>query len=125
MVGGFRLPCVIFGGMFPAKLTNLRKLVCEPVKYWPDAKASFTRDKNKACGLHHKTTGILATFLENMSGKTQPINVVIDINLKKKIPENRKKLINIVDAIILCGPLGLPLRSHTEDSKFDQRLGIF
>ena len=81
---GFCLPCCLFGDRFPAKLTKIRKLIYEPVKYWPDAKASFTRHENKACGLHHETTGILAAFLDNMSGKTQPINVMIDTNLKKK-----------------------------------------
>ena len=86
-------------------------------------KLNITRDENKACGLHHEATGNLATFLDNMSRKTQPINVMIDTNLKKKISENRKKLIPIVDTIILCGPLGLPLRGHTDDSKFDPEVG--
>ena len=67
---GFCLPGILFGGRFLVKLTKIRKLVYEPVKYWPDAKASLTRHENKVCGLHHETTGILAAFLDNISGKT-------------------------------------------------------
>ena len=44
-----------------------------------------------------------------MSGKTQPINNIVDENLRKIISENRKRLIPIIDTIKLCGRLGLPL----------------
>ena len=83
--GGFCLPGILFGGRFAAKLKKkIKKLVYEPVKYWADAKASLTRHENKAFGLHHETTGILTALLDNISGKTQPINVMIDTNSKKK-----------------------------------------
>ena len=60
-----------------------------------------------------------------MSGKTQPINVMIDTNLKQKISENRKKLIPVVEIIILCGRLGLPLRGHRDDSKYHPEVGEY
>ena len=49
---------------------------------------------------------------------TQPINVMLDINLKSRIRENREKLSPIVVIIKLCGQLGLPLRGHRDDTKY-------
>ena len=123
--GGFCLPCVLFGNRFPRKLSNIRKLFYEPVNYWPDAKASFTRHENKASGLHHETTAIFSVFLDKMSGRTQPIDVLIDTNLRKKISDNRKKLVPIVDTIILCGRLGLPFRGHRDDSRYHPDVGEY
>ena len=54
----------------------------------------------------------------------QPIDVMIDTNLRKTIAENRKKLVPIVHTIILCGRLGLPLRGH-RDSKYHPQPGEY
>ena len=52
---------------------------------------------------------------EQLSGKVQPIDVLISDNRRNKISENRKKLISIVDTIITCGRLGLSFRGHRDD----------
>ena len=48
--------------------------------------------------------------MSEFNGVTQPINVMLDINLKSRILENREKLSPIVNTIKLCGNLGLSLR---------------
>ncbi|XP_046862960.1 52 kDa repressor of the inhibitor of the protein kinase-like [Xenia sp. Carnegie-2017] len=64
-------------------------------------------------------------ILDQSSGKSQPINVMIDSNLKKKISENRKKLVPVVDTIILAGRLQLPLRGHRDDSQYHPEVGEY
>ena len=44
----------------------------------------------------------------------QPIEVILNANIEKEIEDNRKKLAPIVDTVIFCGRLGLPLRSHRD-----------
>ncbi|XP_065683286.1 52 kDa repressor of the inhibitor of the protein kinase-like [Hydra vulgaris] len=52
------------------------------------------------------------------SGISQPINVIIDTNVKEKIIKNCKILRPIVDAIIFCGQTNTPLRGHRNDSQY-------
>ena len=65
-------------------------------------------------GLHACTFPILTSLLSQMSGIVQPMKVILDANIKKEIEDNRKKLAPIVDTVIFCGRLGLPLRSHRD-----------
>ena len=67
--------------------------------------------------LHKSTSLILSSFLSNSSGKTKPIDEIIDINRRRKVEENRNFLSPIVETIILCGRLGLSLRGHRDDTK--------
>ena len=41
----------------------------------------------------------------------------------KRIEENRRKLIPIVDTIITCGRLGLSFRGHRDDSQYHPEIG--
>ncbi|XP_065677504.1 52 kDa repressor of the inhibitor of the protein kinase-like [Hydra vulgaris] len=56
-------------------------------------------------------------FLSHSSGISQPINVIIDTNVKEKIMKNRQILRPIVDAITFCGQTNTPLRGHRDDSQ--------
>jgi hypothetical protein len=40
------------------------------------------------------------------------------LNCGDKVFENRKKLVSVVDTVILSGQLNLPLRGHRDDSKY-------
>lgn len=60
-----------------------------------------------------------------MSGKIQPIDVMISENRRTKIAENRKKLLPIVDTIITCGRLGISFRGHRDDSQYHPEVGSF
>ena len=53
-----------------------------------------------------------------MSGATKPIEVMVDVSFKKEIEENRKKRAPIVDTVVFCGRLDLPLRGHHDDGKY-------
>ena len=79
---------------------------------------------SKAC-LHDSTSGILTSILSQLSGKTQPIGIMIDENKNKNISENKKKLIPIIDTIKLCGRLGLAFRGHRDDSKYHPDMGSY
>ena len=124
--GAFCLPCVLFGDQFPTKNGKIKKLFTEPRKYWADAVANFKRHNDaNSCGLHRDTYAIYLSHLKIMSGENQPIDVMVDTNLRKQISENRKKLIPIVDTIRLCGRLGLPLRGHRDDSQYHPEVGEY
>ncbi|XP_046851139.1 52 kDa repressor of the inhibitor of the protein kinase-like [Xenia sp. Carnegie-2017] len=97
----------------------------EPLTHWPDAKSAIKRLISTSSGLHVHTSALLKDILDQSSGKSQPINVMIDSNLKKKISENRKKLVPVVDTIILAGRLQLPLRGHREDSRYHPEVGEY
>ena len=48
---------------------------------------------------------------------TTPIDVQPDRIKAKQIEENKERLRPIVNAVILCSPQNIPLRSHRDDSK--------
>ena len=127
--GAFCLSCVLFGDRFPGKAMKIKNLFSEPLRRWSGAAYTL---KNHAghgtggeMGLHACTFPILTSLLFQMSGKAQPIEVILDTNLKKEIENNRKKLAPIVDSVIFCGRLGLPLRGHRDDSKYHPEVGSY
>ncbi|XP_046858678.1 52 kDa repressor of the inhibitor of the protein kinase-like [Xenia sp. Carnegie-2017] len=50
---------------------------------------------------------------------------MIESNLKKKISKDRKKLIPVVDTIILAGCLQLPLKGQRDDSQYHPEVGEY
>ncbi|CAB3986847.1 Hypothetical predicted protein [Paramuricea clavata] len=60
-----------------------------------------------------------------MSGTAQPIEVIVDTNLKKEVEENRSKLAPIIDTVLFCSRLGLPLRGHRDDAKYHPEVGSY
>ena len=67
-------------------------------------------------GLHACTFPLLTSFLSH---------AMIDTNVKKEIEKNRKILRPIVDTVIFCGGLGLPLRGNRDDSKYHPEVGQY
>ncbi|XP_057307823.1 zinc finger MYM-type protein 1-like isoform X2 [Hydractinia symbiolongicarpus] len=122
--GAYCLPCVLFGHKFSSKLSKIKKLFSEPFKYWPDACANFVKHESST-GLHAYTSATFTSFMANYFGNSQPIDVLLDTNHQKKITENRKKLIPIVQAIIYSGRQGHALRGHRDDSQYHGELGEF
>lgn len=127
--GAYCLSCVLFGDRFPGRASKLKNLFSEPLRRWNDAASAFRRHVGHGTGgemgLHACTFPLLTNLLSQLSGATQPIEIIIDSNLKKEVAENRKKLEPIVDAVTLCGRLGLPLRGHRDDAKYHPEVGGF
>ena len=60
-----------------------------------------------ACILTHLTQDCMNKLMSEFNGVNQPINLMLDLNLKSRIQENREKLSPILDTIKLCGHVGL------------------
>ena len=84
--------CVLFGHRFPGKASKLRKLYSEPHRH-------AGHGAGGEMGLRACTFPILTSLISQMSGTVQPIEVILDINIKKEIADNRKKLAPIVDTL--------------------------
>ena len=67
----------------------------------------------------------MLSFLSNISGKTESIDVTCNRILKTNISQNREKLVPITDTVILCGWLGIPLQRHRDDSKYHPDIGQY
>lgn len=106
--GAFCLSCVLFGDQFPTKTSKIKKLFSEPFSHWNDATSCFKRHiglGNNTCrsGLHESTSTLFTAVIGQMSGKIQPIEVLVDAHAKRKISENRKKQLNCVVVVVyLC-----------------------
>ena len=120
---------MLFGDRFPLKASKLQRLFSKPFIHWNDAVSTFKthsgRNTGADMGLHACTFPLLTSFLSQMSGATESIETMIDTNVKKEIEKNRKLLRPIVDTVIFCGRLGLPLRGHRDDSKYQPEVGQY
>ena len=76
-------------------------------------------------GLHACTYPMLTSLLSQMSGVAQPIENIMDANVKQEIQQNRKILRPIVDSVLFCGRLGIGLRGHRDDSKYHPDVGCY
>ena len=120
--GAFCLPCVLFGDKLPNKVSKIRKLFSEPFNHWSDACAAFKRHENVVnSGIHNQSMAIYSSILS----KSLPVDVLINSNRKRTITQNRKKLVPIVDAIIVCGRQGLALRGHRDDRIYQPTPGNY
>ena len=50
---------------------------------------------------------------------------MIDSQARRKVAENRQKLVSIADTIKLCGRLALPLRGHRDDAQYHPDVGQY
>ncbi|XP_046863323.1 52 kDa repressor of the inhibitor of the protein kinase-like [Xenia sp. Carnegie-2017] len=51
--------------------------------------------------------------------------MIMDAGIKKEIEQNREILSPIIDSVIFCGRLDLPLRGHRDDSKYHPTVGCY
>ena len=127
--GAYCLSCVLFGDCFPRKTPRITRLFSKPFRYWNDAMATFKQHAGNntggEMGLHACTFPMLTALLSQMSSVTQPIENIMDANVKKEIMENRKILRPIVDSVLFCGRLGIGLRGHRDDSKYHPQVGCY
>ena len=64
-------------------------------------------------------------YLNQKSGKSKPIEDILDERSNARKQENQNLLHPIIDTVLLCGRLGIALRGHTDDSKFHPEIGAY
>ena len=80
----------MFGDRFPTKTSTIKKLFSEPITHWNDTSAAFKRHvglgtkAGSKSGLHESTSALFTSFMSKMSGKTQPIEVMVNEHAQKK-----------------------------------------
>ena len=111
--------------IFIQKQVKLKNFFSEPFTHWPDGYPAFKRHQDSANGLHSSAHQQYIAVINNISEKSQPINILIDANLRNQIAENRKKLEPIVDTVKLCGRLCLPFRGHRDDASYHPAVGDY
>ena len=105
------------------KAIKIKRLVSEPFKHWPNAVKTFKSHENAADGIHNQTLLAYKLFISECKGKTVSVDEIIISSSKAKVLENRKKLIPIIDAIKICGRLGIALRGHRDSADFHPNSG--
>ena len=81
----------MFGHKFSKKAYKIKKRFREPFKYGHDTTTAFLRHENSKSDMHTDTMSILCALQSNFSGQTLSINILVDMNLRKQIADNRKK----------------------------------
>ena len=62
-------------------------------------------------------------FLKQVSGKKNPVDQQLSKSTVKQVDKNRKVLLSIIDAIKTIGKMGVPLRGHRDDSRYQPDVG--
>ena len=62
-------------------------------------------------------------FLKQVSWKKDPVDQQLSKSTVKQVDKNRKVLLSIIDAIKTIGKMGVPLRGHRDDSRYQPDVG--
>ena len=114
--GCFCLPCILFSHRATSKLRKSQNLILKPIFPSAEATTIFNRHESARDGIHSFCMHAFQTFLQTFSGKSLPVYTMVDNIRRQKVLSNRAVLSPIIDTIILCGHLGIPLRGHRDDS---------
>ena len=113
--GAFCKMCVFLGNANSSKTAGkLDKLFKSPYTYWTGAKYKFTTHGKSQ--IHQNALLSYATFEKMMQQKVAPIDVCMNRASQKIIEDNRRKLIPIIETVILCGRQNFALRGHRDDA---------
>lgn len=123
--GAFCLACILFGDRFPAKRTKTCNLFSQPLHRWNDASIILKHHSGLMGWRWHGCT--FPAFFKNIVWcyPTQPIEVIIENNVKKEVEASRSKLRSTVDTVLTCFRLGLPFRDHRDGSQYHREIGSF
>lgn len=116
--GGYCIACVIFGKSVEGN-EKLGVLVSTPLTNWQ--KALELLKKHAGRQYHLNNVAAMHNFKSSMEGKAHSVQSQIDSAMKKRVEENRRRLIPIIKTIILCGRRNIPLRGHRDDGPFSGR----
>ena len=112
--------CVLFnGGSSGRKI----QLVHTPFKTWSDAQRCFRRHSESKTGIHSKSMDNYKEFVKQVFGKKDTVEQQLSKSTVKQVDKNRKVLLSIIDAIKTIGKMGVPLRGHRDDSRYQPDVG--
>ena len=60
---------------------------------------------------------VMMSLLNQDSNAQQPINVILNNHISNQVLENRKKLIPIIETVLLCARQNISLRGHRDNGK--------
>ena len=112
--GAFCVPCVFFGHSFGHNSGKLDNLYKSPLTFWTSATSKYNNHM-KQCGMHKHAVPAMENFLAVKRGARDAIDVRIDNARKRRIEENRQKLVPIIKSVVFCGKQTIPLRGHRDD----------
>ena len=118
--GAYCLPCLLFAGK---KNTAAKSFIFKPFKHWPDGMGAFKRHIDPEHGVHNKCMFDCDQLISLLKGKNVSIDVSVNSLSNEKVLNNRKIILAIIDAIKLCGRLGIALRGHRDASKYHPEIG--
>ena len=78
---------------FPRKQTKLKDFFLSILLTGLMPSHAFA-NHDSSTGLHAYSTAVFASFIDNFSGNSLPIDTLVDTNRKSKVAENRKKLVS-------------------------------
>ena len=85
----------------------------------------FKRHEAAKNGLHEECLKLQEALLLRFQGKVVPINTLIDSVKVDKRNKAKTILPSIIDTVILCGYLGIPLRWHRDDRHSHPKAGEY
>ena len=100
------LPCLLFAGK---KNTIAKSFIFKPFKHWPDGMGAFKRHIDPEHDVHIKCIFDDDQLIFRLTGKSVSIDVSVNSLSNEKVLNNRKNILAIIDAIKLCGRLGIAL----------------
>lgn len=129
--GAFCKYCVFFAKTSSGKGShqNVGALVTCKFSKWKHALEYFNTHANNA---YHKAAVIDGdNFVHMMANKTEDIKHCLDQVLVEQVEKNRKRIVPIIEAVILCGRQEIALRGHRDfgpievDKEDDMNTGNF
>lgn len=117
--GAFCKYCVFFAKVSSGKGNhqNLGALVTYKFSKWKHALEAFSTHGNNS---YHKMSIIDgANFIHMMTNKTESVQYQLNKKLAEQVKKNRKQLVPIIQAVILCGRQEIPLRGHKDSGSIE------
>ena len=118
--GPYCLYCVLFNGDSSGRKMQL---VHTPFNTWSDAQRCFRRHSELKTGIHCKSMDNYKELLKQVSGKKDPVDQQLSKSTIKQVGKNKKVLFTIIDAMKTKGKMGVPLRGHRDDSRYQPDVG--
>ena len=100
----------------------MTSFIFKPFIHWADAMGALRRHIDPEHGVHNKCMFDYDQLISPLKGKSVSIDVFVN-SLSEKVLNNRKIILGIIDAIKLCGLLGIALRRHRDASKYHPEIG--